>query len=216
MAAIAGGATPGSAVNPAPLYKLPALGLFSFVVAAVSLGIARGAIADLSRIACAAAIGTYTGKRLADLGGVQLRLAEASALADIAEALMLKDCDEATRMTAKGAVPDTADKARWRRDGAYAAGICTKAVELIFTASGGAGDLSRQADPARLPRRPRRERALCAELGRERHPLGPRRPRPLARHTDALSRADWMESPSLSVTRGLDPRVHGLPRQARQ
>ncbi|HZT50836.1 MAG TPA: flavin-dependent monooxygenase, partial [Stellaceae bacterium] len=31
------------------------------------------------------------------------------------------------------------DKARWRRDGAYAAGICTKAVELVFTATGGAG-----------------------------------------------------------------------------
>ena len=30
-----------------------------------------------------------------------------------------------------------ADKARWRRDGAYAAGMCTKAVELIFTAMGG-------------------------------------------------------------------------------
>ena len=137
-AAIAGGATPGSAVNPSALYKLPALGLFSFVVASVSLGLARGAIEDY-RAQMRDRVGTYTGKRLADLAGVQLRLAEASALADIAAALMLKDCDDATRITEAGGALSSEDKARWRRNGAYAAGMCTKAVELIFTATGGAG-----------------------------------------------------------------------------
>jgi 3-hydroxy-9,10-secoandrosta-1,3,5(10)-triene-9,17-dione monooxygenase len=137
LASLAGGDTPGSAVNPGALYKLPALGLFSFVVAAVSLGIAQGAIADY-RASMRDRVGSYTGRRLADLAGVQLRLAEASALADIAQALMLKDCDEATAAVAGGASPDVADKARWRRDGAYAAGFCTKAVELVFTATGGA------------------------------------------------------------------------------
>jgi 3-hydroxy-9,10-secoandrosta-1,3,5(10)-triene-9,17-dione monooxygenase len=138
LAAVSGGATPGSAINANPLYKLPALGLFSFVVAAVSLGIAQGAIADY-RAQMRDRVGAYTGKRLADLAGVQLRLAEASALADIAAALMLRDCDDATRITAADAVPSNEDKARWRRNGAYAAGMCTKAVELIFTAIGGAG-----------------------------------------------------------------------------
>jgi 3-hydroxy-9,10-secoandrosta-1,3,5(10)-triene-9,17-dione monooxygenase len=136
LAAIAGGATPGSAVNPGALYKLPALGLFSFVVAAVSLGIAEGAIADY-RDGMKNRIGAYTGRRLADLAGVQLRLAEAAALADIASALVLKDCDEATHTTERGQAPSIEDKARWRRDGAYAAGMCTKAVEMIFTAMGG-------------------------------------------------------------------------------
>ncbi|HXQ53538.1 MAG TPA: acyl-CoA dehydrogenase family protein [Stellaceae bacterium] len=137
LAAIAGGATPGSAVNPGALYKLPALGLFSFVVAAVSLGIAEGAIADY-RDGIKNRIGAYTGKKLADLASVQLRLAEAAALADIAAALVLKDCDEATRTTERGAALSIEDKARWRRDGAYAASMCTKAVELVFTAMGGA------------------------------------------------------------------------------
>jgi 3-hydroxy-9,10-secoandrosta-1,3,5(10)-triene-9,17-dione monooxygenase len=113
------------------------LGLFSFVVAAVSLGLARGAVGDY-RAGMKSRIGAYTGRRLADLAGVQMRLAEASALSDIAAALMLKDCDEATRITEGGAVPSVADKARWRRDGAYAAGMCTDAVKLVFTAMGGA------------------------------------------------------------------------------
>jgi len=138
LSAIAGGTTPGSTVNPGPLYRLPALGLFSFVVAAVSLGIARGAIADYTETTRARVSG-YSGKRLAELATQQLRLAEAAALADTAEALMLKDCDEATDMIAGGTVPTIEDKARWRRDGAYTAAMCTKAVDLIFTAAGGAG-----------------------------------------------------------------------------
>jgi 3-hydroxy-9,10-secoandrosta-1,3,5(10)-triene-9,17-dione monooxygenase len=135
--AIAGGPTPGSEANPGALYKLPTLGLFSFVVAAVSLGLARGAVAEY-RDGMTSRVGAYTGRRLADLAGVQLRLAEAAALTDIAEALILKDCDEATRLTESGKGTSLADKARWRRDGAYAAGMCTKAVELIFTSTGGA------------------------------------------------------------------------------
>lgn len=138
LSAIAGGPTPGSAVNPAPLYQLPALGLFAFVVAGVSLGIARGATADFAA-AMRARVATYSGKRLADLATLQLRVAEAAALVDTAEALMLKDCDEATQMTAAGAVPAADDKARWRRDGAYAAGMCTRAVDVLFAATGGGG-----------------------------------------------------------------------------
>jgi 3-hydroxy-9,10-secoandrosta-1,3,5(10)-triene-9,17-dione monooxygenase len=138
LSAIAGGPTPGSAINPAPLYQLPALGLFAFVVAGVSLGIARGAAEDFAA-SMRARVATYSGKRLADLATLQLRIAEAGALVDTAEALMLKDCDEATRITAAGEVPAPDHKARWRRDGAYAAGMCTRAVDLLFTATGGGG-----------------------------------------------------------------------------
>ena len=137
LTAIAGGPTPGSAANPAPLYKLPALSLFAFVVAPVALGIAQGAIADFLDTMRARAA-TYSGKRLAELATLQLHVAEATALADAAEAVMLRDCDEAEAMTAAGRVPSVDEKARWRRDGAYAAGLCTKAVETVFTAMGGA------------------------------------------------------------------------------
>lgn len=138
LSAIAGGPTPGSAVNPAPLYQLPVLGLFAFVVAGVALGIARGAAEDFAA-SMRARVATYSGKRLVDLVTLQLRVAEAAALADTAEALMLKDCDEATRITASGKVPAPDQKARWRRDGAYAAGMCTRAVDLLFAATGGGG-----------------------------------------------------------------------------
>jgi 3-hydroxy-9,10-secoandrosta-1,3,5(10)-triene-9,17-dione monooxygenase len=133
---ITGGPTPGSAVNPAPLYRLPAISLFAFAIAGVSLGIARGVVRDYTATTRTRR-SEYSGKNLADFSTVQVRLGEASALVDAAEAIMLRDCDEATRITEAGVVPSLEQKARYRRDGAYAATLCTHAVDLLFTAAGG-------------------------------------------------------------------------------
>src|SRR5690349_8907294 len=115
-ALVGGGVAPGCAINPAPLYKLPVLGLFAFVVSGVSLGLARGAIGDFTQ-QMHARIATYSGRRLADLANLQLKIGEAAALADTAEALMLKGCDEAMAITEDGVTPTIEQKARWRRDG---------------------------------------------------------------------------------------------------
>jgi len=133
---IKGGPNRGSELNPGTLYKLPAISLFGFAIAGVSLGIARGAIrhfAETTRTRRSA----YTGRSLADFTNIQVHLAEAAALADAAEAIVLRDCDEATRITEAGVVPSIEQRARYRRDGAFAATLCTKAVDLLFTATGG-------------------------------------------------------------------------------
>src|SRR6516165_3366552 len=101
---IKGGPNRGSELNPGTLYKLPAISLFGFAIAGVSLGIARGAIrhfAETTRTRLSA----YTGRNLADFTNIQEHLAEAAALADAAEAIVLRDCDEATRITEAGVVP---------------------------------------------------------------------------------------------------------------
>jgi 3-hydroxy-9,10-secoandrosta-1,3,5(10)-triene-9,17-dione monooxygenase len=136
VTAISGGANPGSEVNPAPLYRLPALALFPFIIAGVSLGIAQGAVEQFVA-ATKRRFSTYTGRSLADLATLQVRLAEAAALADAAEAMMFRDCDEAMRMVEAGDMPGLEEKARYRRDGAFAASLATKAVDLIFAATGG-------------------------------------------------------------------------------
>jgi 3-hydroxy-9,10-secoandrosta-1,3,5(10)-triene-9,17-dione monooxygenase len=133
---IRGGPNRGSELNPGTLYKLPAVSLFAFAVAGVSLGIARGAIrhfAETTRTRRSA----YTGRSLADFTNMQVHLAEAAALADAAEATVLRDCDEATRITEAGVVPSIDQRARYRRDGAFAATLCTRAVDLLFAATGG-------------------------------------------------------------------------------
>jgi 3-hydroxy-9,10-secoandrosta-1,3,5(10)-triene-9,17-dione monooxygenase len=133
---IRGGPNRGSELNPGTLYKLPAVSLFAFAVAGVSLGIARGAIQHFAEEIRTRRSG-YTGRNLADFTNIQVHLAEASALADAAEATVLRDCDEATRITEAGVVPSIDQRARYRRDGAFAATLCTRAVDLLFAATGG-------------------------------------------------------------------------------
>jgi len=131
-----GGPHPGSAVNPGPLYRLPWLPVFSFVTAGTSLGIAQGAVRDFAATARDRAA-TYSGKAVHEFATVQLRLAEAATLADAAETVLLKDCDEAMAIAAAGREPDMLDKARWRRDGAYAAQLAARAVDIVFAGTGG-------------------------------------------------------------------------------
>jgi 3-hydroxy-9,10-secoandrosta-1,3,5(10)-triene-9,17-dione monooxygenase len=133
---IRGGPNRGSELNPGSLYRLPAVSLFGFAIAGVSLGIARGAIRHFAETT-GTRRSVYTGRNIADLTNIQVHLAEAAALADAAEAIALRDCGEATRITEAGIVPSLEQRAHYRRDGAFAATLCTRAVDLLFSASGG-------------------------------------------------------------------------------
>ncbi|HEX3864868.1 MAG TPA: acyl-CoA dehydrogenase family protein [Stellaceae bacterium] len=136
VAQITGGPNPGSEVNPSVLYQLPAISLFAFCIAGVSLGLAQSAIDHFSETT-RTRLSNYTGRNLADFNTLQVHLAEAAAITHAARAVMLADCDEATRIVGEGQVPSLEQRARYRRDGAYAATMCTKAVDVLFTASGG-------------------------------------------------------------------------------
>jgi 3-hydroxy-9,10-secoandrosta-1,3,5(10)-triene-9,17-dione monooxygenase len=131
-----GGPHPGSAVNPEPVFRLPWYSVFSFVNAGTPLGIAQGAVRDF-RAETRRRAATYSGKALADLATLQMRLAEAATLVDAAETVMIKDCDEAMALVEAAHVPDLIDRARWRRDGAYAAQLCARAVDIVFAGAGG-------------------------------------------------------------------------------
>ncbi|HEY2538339.1 MAG TPA: acyl-CoA dehydrogenase family protein [Stellaceae bacterium] len=133
---IRGGPNRGSELNPGSLYRLPAVSLFGFAIAGVSLGIARGALSHFSETT-RTRLSAYTGRNIADFTNIQVHLAEAAALADAAEAIVLRDCGEATRITEAGIVPSLEQRARYKRDGAFAASLCTRAVDLLFSATGG-------------------------------------------------------------------------------
>jgi 3-hydroxy-9,10-secoandrosta-1,3,5(10)-triene-9,17-dione monooxygenase len=133
---ITGGPNSGSEVNPAVLYRLPAVSLFAFCIAGVSLGIAQGAI-DYFTETTRTRTSYYTGRNLADFVTLQIHVAEATAITDSARAVMLLDCDEATRIVEDGRIPSLQERARYRRDGAYAATLCTRAVDVLFQATGG-------------------------------------------------------------------------------
>jgi 3-hydroxy-9,10-secoandrosta-1,3,5(10)-triene-9,17-dione monooxygenase len=133
---ITGGPNPGSKVNPSVLYQLPAVSLFAFCIAGVSLGIAQGAIEYFMQT-MRTRTSYYTGRNLADFVTLQIHLADATAVTDAARAVMLSDCEEATRIVTEGGLPSLEQRARYRRDGAYAATLCTRAVDVLFQATGG-------------------------------------------------------------------------------
>jgi 3-hydroxy-9,10-secoandrosta-1,3,5(10)-triene-9,17-dione monooxygenase len=135
---LAGGPTPGSAVNPNPLYALPVFSLFPFVLSGVALGNAQACLDDYVESASHRA-STYNRAKLGDLQSTQIKIAEASAKIDAARLIMRSNCIEAMAEARRGEIPDMTVKTKARRDGAYSVNICTEAVSLLFAASGARG-----------------------------------------------------------------------------
>jgi 3-hydroxy-9,10-secoandrosta-1,3,5(10)-triene-9,17-dione monooxygenase len=137
VADMKGGPTPGSAVNPGPLFQVPVFALFPYMLSGVSLGIAEGLIDDFA--AGSAGRGKMTGAKIAAVQSVQLRLGEAAAYARASRLFQVGNCREAEAMIKDGKVPDMPTKARYRLEGAYAVDWAVKAVDLLFTLSGASG-----------------------------------------------------------------------------
>jgi 3-hydroxy-9,10-secoandrosta-1,3,5(10)-triene-9,17-dione monooxygenase len=134
---ITGGPSPGSAVNPNPLYRVPPWSVGTKVFSGRALGIARGALElieeELSRRVSVGAV------KMSDIPTAQVRIAEAGAEIDCAEAVLLKDCDDAMRIAASGDRPSLAQRARWRRNNAFAGQLCLRAVERLHPLVGARG-----------------------------------------------------------------------------
>ena len=136
--ALGGGPTPGSAVNPNPLYTLPVFSLFPYVLSGVALGNAQACLDDYVDLARDRA-STYNRAKIGDLQSTQIKIAEASAKIDAARLIMRSTCIEAMAAARRGRAPDIPSKTKARRDGAFSVNLCTEAVSLLFSASGARG-----------------------------------------------------------------------------
>src|SRR4051812_1666843 len=99
-----GGPTPGSAVNPGPLFQLPVFALFPYMLSGVALGIAEGLIEGF--VSKTNQTGKMTGTRIAEIQSTQIRLSEATAYARASRVVQETNCREAEAMIAAGKVPD--------------------------------------------------------------------------------------------------------------
>ena len=135
---LAGGPTPGSAVNPNALYALPVFSLFPYVLSGVALGNAQACLDDYVELARYRA-STYNRAKLGDLQTTQIKIAEASSKIDAARLIMRSTCVAAMADARRGHIPGIPAKTRMRRDGAFSVNLCTEAVSLLFAASGARG-----------------------------------------------------------------------------
>jgi 3-hydroxy-9,10-secoandrosta-1,3,5(10)-triene-9,17-dione monooxygenase len=135
---LAGGPTPGSAVNPNPLYTLPVFSLFPYVLSGVALGNAQVCLDDYVE-AVRHRISTYNRAKLSDFQSTQIKIADASAKLDAARLIMRSACIAAMGDARSRHVPSMAIKTKYRRDGAFSVNLCTEAVSMLFAASGARG-----------------------------------------------------------------------------
>jgi 3-hydroxy-9,10-secoandrosta-1,3,5(10)-triene-9,17-dione monooxygenase len=132
-----GGAThPGAAANPGPIYRVPFVAGLSHMLTGIPLGISQGAY-DAFVEGLRGKASRYSGKNLADLTAVQMRVAEAGACLDAARTLLRADSMAAQAIAERGDAPDLLTKAAWRRNGAFAAQLAQRAMDIVFKGSGG-------------------------------------------------------------------------------
>jgi indole-3-acetate monooxygenase len=119
-----------------PLYAFPLFGLLALAIAAVSLGIARGALDDL--IALAGGKVPTGGKRtLAERGSVQAEVARAEAAVRAAGALLDEAIGAAWERAVAGAGVDVEQRAELRLAATHATAVSARATDTAYTLAGG-------------------------------------------------------------------------------
>lgn len=120
----------------AAVFRFPAFCMLAMGVAAVSIGNARGALADFAAIASAS---TSQGSRrtLAERNVVQTEFAQVSGSVEAARARYYETIDTLWRAVQAGSIP-IADRAHLRLACAHAAQTCAEATRRIYDLGGGA------------------------------------------------------------------------------
>ena len=113
-------------------YRAPIPALLGWDLVAPMIGIARGMIDEfIARLTGTTGVG-----RTAESQPVHVRLSHACAEVDAARALMHRDVREILDRAAAGEGYSALDRARYRRDRAYAIQLCLQSVNRIFDISG--------------------------------------------------------------------------------
>ena len=128
---------PGASINTGSIFRIPVFATFPFMLTGIALGIAEGAFESFLE-GMRGRVARYSGKSLADMSALQVKIAEAAACIDTARGIMRRRCEAAQEFAQRDEVPDMMTKVVWRRDGAFSGGLCERAVDVLFKSSGGA------------------------------------------------------------------------------
>jgi 3-hydroxy-9,10-secoandrosta-1,3,5(10)-triene-9,17-dione monooxygenase len=126
--------TPGSAINPSPMYRLPVWPVFPYNISTPALGVARGALDAYVQ---------YMGARpeRANMIQRQLRIGESAAEIDAALALLRSDSAELSTAIQTGQPLSPELLAKARRDTSFAVQLCVRAVDRLAAVVGAHGML---------------------------------------------------------------------------
>ena len=133
-----GGAHPGAALNPGPLYRIPIVAASSHPLAPAAVGAAEGAY-ELFLATMAKRTGTYTGARPADFQAVQFKVARARCLIDSARSLLRDSAIAFQAIAERNQAPNVETKLRFRAHSAFAVNQSREVVETLWSCYGAQG-----------------------------------------------------------------------------
>jgi 3-hydroxy-9,10-secoandrosta-1,3,5(10)-triene-9,17-dione monooxygenase len=129
---------PGAVLHPNPLYSVSLASMGTHCLVGVAIGNAQAALEHTTAMV-SQRVSSYQQLGLRDLPTVHQRLAGAAARIDAARALVLDDCARAQAAASEGRMPEIEEKLRPKRNVAYAAQLCTEAVDSLHTLAGANG-----------------------------------------------------------------------------
>ena len=129
---------PGARGNPNALYRVSLNALGGHGIAATATGNAMAALEHTLALVKERST-NYTGLKMRDQQIVQHRVATAAVKIDSAKLMLRTDAIEAQNLANKNVVPDTQQKLRYKRNAAYAAMLCTEAVDALHAVTGATG-----------------------------------------------------------------------------
>ena len=129
---------PGAPGNPNALYRVSLNALGGHGIAATAVGNAMAALEHTLALVKERST-NYTGLKMRDQQIVQHRVATAAVKIDSAKLMLRTDAIEAQNLANKNVVPDTQQKLRYKRNAAYAAVLCTEAVDALHAVTGATG-----------------------------------------------------------------------------
>jgi alkylation response protein AidB-like acyl-CoA dehydrogenase len=143
FAATTGGQTPGAALYAANrAFSIPMLCNIPSCLASTAVGAATGALEDyLDRTSARVTRGAVAGhnNKMAEFPTIQLRVAEASASADAARELLLRDLRNRAATVRDGRPVTIEDRILSRRGQAFSVSLAIRAIEALNASTGGAG-----------------------------------------------------------------------------
>jgi 3-hydroxy-9,10-secoandrosta-1,3,5(10)-triene-9,17-dione monooxygenase len=128
--------SPGRLLDHSVNYRIPAFLLTGYTLSSSLIGMARGAVTTFRQSMIDQSAPMRTGA-MAQLAGVQMRLAEASMEVEAAQLLVQHDLYDLFSRARRGDVATVEQRMHSRCCQTYVATLCVRAVDRLFAAAGG-------------------------------------------------------------------------------
>ncbi|MEZ4282784.1 MAG: acyl-CoA dehydrogenase family protein [Myxococcota bacterium] len=127
----------GAGVHASPLYRLPFASVFSYAIAAATIGIGVGAVDAYREHTAKRVRASYGGEQSAADPFSQVRLAEAAGELDDARMALRRNMDELMQIAEAGKAIPEALRVRIRRDQVRGSRAALRATDRVFESAGG-------------------------------------------------------------------------------